>query len=38
MKSEEIKRLVAKCENTVVEFEGARGGLSCCRISCGGAV
>ena len=37
-KSEEIKRLVAKCENTVVEFEGARGGLSCGRISCGGAV
>ena len=38
MKSEKIKKLIAKSENAAVEFMRARGGMFCGRISCGGAV
>ena len=38
MKSEEIKRLVAKSENAAVEFKQGQDGLSCGKISCGGTV
>ena len=35
MKSEEIKKLVAKSENVAVEFRRARGDQLCRKISCG---
>ena len=38
MKSEEIKRLVAKSEDAAVEFRRVQDGLFCGRIFCGGAV
>ena len=37
MKSEAIKSLVAKCKNAAVEYKRV-GGMSCGKISCGGAV